>query len=62
MARGVSWRFCTLGGGKMEMGSFGGDLLGGWSKYWKVDGNSIHTYGRRSNPSYSIMGDPFYAN
>ena len=46
----------------MEMGSFGGDLLGGWSKYWTVDGNSIHTYGRRSNPSYSIMGDPFYAN
>ena len=62
MARGVSWRFCTLGGGKMEMGSFGGDLLGGWSKYWTGDGNSIHTYGRRSNPSYSIMGDPFYAN
>ena len=37
MARGVSWRFCALGGGKMEMGIFGGDLLGGWSKYLVLD-------------------------
>ena len=37
MVRGVSWRFCTLGGEKMEMGSFGGDLLGGWSKYLVLD-------------------------
>ena len=59
---GLVGGFVPWEGEKMEMGSFGGDLLGGWSKYWTVDGNSIHTYGRRSNPSYSIMGDPFYAN
>ena len=59
---GLVGGFVPWVGEKMEMGSFGGDLLGGWSKYWTSDGNSIHTYGRRSNPSYSIMGDPFYAN
>ena len=65
---GGAWQGGLVGGSvpwegeKMEIGSFGGDLLGGWSKYWTSDGNSIHTYGRRSNPSYSIMGDPFYAN
>ena len=51
---GKKWRWGVL------VGIFWGAGQSIW--YWTGDGNSIHTYGRRSNPSYSIMGDPFYAN
>ena len=34
---GLVGGFVPWEGEKMEMGSFGGDLLGGWSKYLVLD-------------------------